>query len=326
VALEGEPLLPMMRPVTGQVLKYDGMEWAPAADLNTGGTVTQIATGAGLTGGPITGSGTIAIASGGVSNAMLASPSVTVSAGAGLSGGGAVALGGSVTLTNAGVNTLTANAPLAISGTVQNPVVSLTGALGGDVGGAYGNTTVVAMQKEPISSTAPAAGQVLQYSGTQWAPTTQPSPFPTGAVMFFNLSACPSGWSVLAAAQGRYLVGLPAGGTLGGTDGTALTNLEDRPVGQHTHVATDAGHTHPITDQAHSHAVTAWNGGGVGGFNYMWASGASNGTSPSGSAINSSFTGITGTNSGKASITVQNAGAVASTNAPYLQLLICVKN
>ncbi len=62
------------------------------------GTVTSLATGAGLTGGPITGSGTVSIAPGGVTNAMLAAPSLTVAAGLGLSGGGTATLGGTVTL------------------------------------------------------------------------------------------------------------------------------------------------------------------------------------------------------------------------------------
>ena len=65
------------------------------------GTVTSIATGAGLTGGPITRTGTISIPTGGVTNPMLANPLVTVNAGSGLSGGGTVALGGTITLTNA---------------------------------------------------------------------------------------------------------------------------------------------------------------------------------------------------------------------------------
>jgi hypothetical protein len=63
-----------------------------------GGGVTQVNTGAGLTGGPITGTGTVSIAAGGVTNAMLQNNSLTVTPGAGLSGGGAVALGGSAAL------------------------------------------------------------------------------------------------------------------------------------------------------------------------------------------------------------------------------------
>jgi hypothetical protein len=53
---------------TGQVLKWNGSAWAPANDIdtdtdtNSGGTVTEIATGTGLEGGPITGSGTISLA------------------------------------------------------------------------------------------------------------------------------------------------------------------------------------------------------------------------------------------------------------------------
>ena len=66
-----------------------------------GGTVVSVNTGAGLTGGPITTNGTISIASAGVSNTMLSNPYITVQAGAGLLGGGTVALGGTVTLTNA---------------------------------------------------------------------------------------------------------------------------------------------------------------------------------------------------------------------------------
>jgi hypothetical protein len=63
-----------------------------------GGTVTSVGSGAGLTGGPITSSGTLSIAAAGVTNAMLANQSLTVSAGTDLTGGGPVSLGGSTTL------------------------------------------------------------------------------------------------------------------------------------------------------------------------------------------------------------------------------------
>jgi hypothetical protein len=48
---------------SGQILKHNGSTWACAADANTGGTVTSVVTGAGLTGGPITTTGTIGLAS-----------------------------------------------------------------------------------------------------------------------------------------------------------------------------------------------------------------------------------------------------------------------
>jgi hypothetical protein len=54
--------------------------------------------------------------------------------------------------------------------------------------------------------------------------------------------ACPSGWTEYTAGQGRVVVGLPSNGTLAGTVGTALTNLENRI---HTHNYTDVpSHTH----------------------------------------------------------------------------------
>lgn len=57
---------------------------------------------------------------------------------------------------------------------------------------------------------------------TAWAP---PYGMPSGTVAFFESSACPSGWTPLEAARGRALVGRPAGGTIGGTWGTALADL-----------------------------------------------------------------------------------------------------
>jgi hypothetical protein len=46
---------------SGQILKWNGSAWACAADNNSGGTVTSVGSGLGLTGGPITTSGTLSI-------------------------------------------------------------------------------------------------------------------------------------------------------------------------------------------------------------------------------------------------------------------------
>lgn len=135
---------------------------------------------------------------------------------------------------------------------------------------------------------------------------------PTGAVMSFNLPACPSGWSEMTAARGRYIVGLQPGGTLGGATGTALTNNENRPAGQHTHSINDPGHIHGPSDQ--------------------WAY---FGTADSGSlrrpvfaikpddTLNSDVqvnaSNITG-------ISINAFGSVPGTNAPYIQLLVCQKD
>lgn len=114
---------------------------------------------------------------------------------------------------------------------------------------------------------------------------------PTGAVMFFNLATCPTGWSELTAARGRYLVGLPSGGTLAGTAGTALGDLENRPTGAHTH-----------TIQAYSSGIDT-------NFRIIW-----------GTSNNATGTPIQPTD------VLAPTGSVAGTNAPFVQLLACQKS
>lgn len=125
---------------------------------------------------------------------------------------------------------------------------------------------------------------------------------PTGAVMMFDLAACPDGWRELTEARGRHLVGLPSGGTLKGTAGTALSNLENREVGQHSHSITDTGHAHGLATSIIAASV------GGGSFNTYSSNTASN------------------TGSNTTGILVNATGAVAGTNAPYIQLLVCRKD
>jgi len=128
---------------------------------------------------------------------------------------------------------------------------------------------------------------------------------PSGAVNFFNLSVCPSGWTELTAARGRYLVGLPSGGTLSATVGTALTSGENRAVGLHNHGVNDPAHSHfydipaGLTDANNG---TAYDVASHLGFDTRQTSFATTG------------------------ISIHNAGSVSGTNAPYLQLLVCQKD
>jgi hypothetical protein len=138
-----------------------------------------------------------------------------------------------------------------------------------------------------------------------------------GAVMAFNLAACPAGWTELTASRGRYIVGLPAGGTLAGTSGIALSDLEGRAVGEHDHGATSA-------TTAHSHVPSdAW------GFHDP-------NVSPSGTTRRPLF-GFRADDVGNPDVPVVdaagshthivgNAGDVSGTNAPYIQLLFCEKD
>ena len=123
---------------------------------------------------------------------------------------------------------------------------------------------------------------------------------PSGFVGFFNLGSCPSGWSEVTGAKGRYLVG---GGSTGATVGTALSNQENRAVGQHSHSVSDPGHDHLTRRECH-------------GFNCP------------GNAPKSQYGGITDhrTTSSGTGVSISSSGSVGGTNAPYIQFLVCQKN
>ena len=111
-----------------------GATSASAARTNLGaGTVTSVGTsgsvnGITLSGGTITTSGTITLGGtlGSIANSQLSNSSITVSAGTGLSGGGTVSLGGTTTLTNAGVTGLTAGTGISLSGSTGNVTITNT--------------------------------------------------------------------------------------------------------------------------------------------------------------------------------------------------------
>ncbi|MBI1766733.1 MAG: tail fiber domain-containing protein [Acidobacteria bacterium] len=76
--LRGQPLAGTA-PAAGQVLKYNGTtnQWEPAADNNSGGTLTGVTAGTGLSGGGASGNVTVGIAASGVSSTELATNAVT---------------------------------------------------------------------------------------------------------------------------------------------------------------------------------------------------------------------------------------------------------
>lgn len=143
---------------------------------------------------------------------------------------------------------------------------------------------------------------------------------------------CPPGWSTYTPGQGRFIVGLVSGGTNAATVGTALTDSENRPTGQHSHTLSDPGHTH--TQNAHSHSVSdpghAHSGTGQGNTTSVQSDGLSSRTigSAQDTDISQTFISVNG-NAGanNASTTgigsVNASGGVTGTNVPYVQLPIC---
>ncbi len=72
--------LSSMGAVNGQLLKWNGAAWVLSADNNSGGTVTSVATGTGLTGGPITSTGTVSLANTAVTAGTYTIANITVDA------------------------------------------------------------------------------------------------------------------------------------------------------------------------------------------------------------------------------------------------------
>jgi hypothetical protein len=148
--------------------------------------------------------------------------------------------------------------------------------------------------------------------GTAGARGAAGDALPSGAVAFFEAAACPAGWTAYESARGRYLVGLNAGGTVGAPVGTALGNQESRAVGQHGHDVTDPGHGHELRGSGAALRVpsTIFSFAGRGTVTTLPAS------------PNTATSGIV---PGPTGVTVNPAGTVAGTPAPYVQLLACRK-
>lgn len=81
---------------------------------------------------------------------------------------------------------------------------------------------------------------------------------PQNIMAFFNgaVASIPSGWAEYTSARGRIIVGVPSGGTVAGTVGSALTNLQNVT---HTHTISQTGWT-GMEDGA-NHVATAALGG-----------------------------------------------------------------
>lgn len=169
------------------------------------------------------------------------------------------------------------------------------------------------------------SGELLTNNGTgvlTWSPAPTPEGLWAGSVVFSTVS-CPTGWTVSTTAAGRYLVGMPSGGTVSGTVGTALTNLEAR---DHVH----AGPSHQHTGPNHSHVAGAWTtSGATGTITQGWGDGSgATITLPTQGhthTVGPFSTGDSGTGLTGAAGTA-NTGGASATIAPYIQFIVCVKD
>jgi hypothetical protein len=113
--------------------------------------------------------------------------------------------------------------------------------VGGDVSGAPGTTKVIRLQGEPVSSTAPTAGQALVWSGTaaQWQPQTLSSGGALLSSQLLDFAAVETSSTVLTIGPNcsastpcnfrfgsdTYTVSSPASATLNSGSGTAYVYL-----------------------------------------------------------------------------------------------------
>lgn len=218
---------------TGQVLKWDGTKWIPQDDVSStgsgGGTVTQINTGAGLTGGPITTTGTIGLSNTGVTPGSYGSasqiPVITVDAQGRVTGVfNTVASPGTVTLNEGNGIDVQQNGTIY---TISNTGLLTTTVADGDVTGTFSNLQIKAgavgtpeiadgsVTAAKLNNMSATNGQVLKWNGTAWAPAADQ----TGAGVVVN-----AGQGIDVAVSGNTYTVINTGDNNGFDDVTITSN------------------------------------------------------------------------------------------------------
>lgn len=254
-------------PANGQVLTYNGSQWMPSTPPGSG-TVTTITTGTGLTGGPITVSGTIALSTTTVTansyGTSTAVPNFTVDAYGRLTAASNTAIlfpvtmvagkTGNIALTYSDiVNQASVYLGYAPGGTQCAAGQTLTwnnsrwecGSAGGDLGGSYSALTVTAIRNKPVSSTPPVAGDVLVFKSGSWTPAQL---------------GCPSGWTIVDRGEPfciKYLGTSLTYTSATNQCGTLRANICN--IQQLMHANADSklfsGNTNILLDQLHSNTI-----------------------------------------------------------------------
>ncbi|MEM6994958.1 MAG: hypothetical protein AAF721_30880 [Myxococcota bacterium] len=186
-------------------------------------------------------------------------------------------------------------------------------------------------------------------------------PTPAGAVVFFNLAACPTGWTEMTGMRGRMPLGLPNGGMLGATVGTDLEDQGTRSITEtpsHVHTVNppntattnEPAHFHAVdppatnsgSDGGHTHTVNIGNGGAgnghLQGVNSIGDPQIPDSSAPIVSAPDHNHlvniaqfnSGVGGAHDHSVNIGQFNSGSAGAPSVdvtmPYMQLLACQKN
>lgn len=87
-----------------------------------------------------------------------------------------------------------------------------------------------------------------------WVPASGGSTVPIGAVMAFDATSCPNGWTAISALSGRMIIGSGGGYALGDEGGAATITLTEAQIPGHSHVV-DPPNTGTNVAGNHGHIV-----------------------------------------------------------------------
>ncbi|MEL6253349.1 MAG: tail fiber domain-containing protein [Bacteroidota bacterium] len=234
-------------PATGEVLKWNGTQWAPGAD---GGNTYTGGTGITVTGANVINNDGDTDASDDITTSTAAAgdvsgtfPTLTVTALNGNAVANTAPTTGEVLKWNGtqweasadNDNTYTAGTGISIASNIVTNTgdtdasddITTATAAAGDVDGTFPTLTVTGLNGNAVANTAPTSGQVLKWNGTQWAPgtddTNDADNDASNEIQTLSISG-----TTISLSNGGSSVALPyTGGTGITVSGTTITNDGD---------------------------------------------------------------------------------------------------